>query len=152
EHTTAYALATLSNLLLSIPEYLAVHLAFVTNLPVKGSVSGFIATYGLGLGLIVDFLWTVMVFQALLVILILAVSTTSLVQKSWRWLYVLGAMMICGLVGYWIGAKFLATLGWISLLQNSGVDASGIYSDLFWFGLAATGSYVGMILVLRRSY
>lgn len=152
EHAAVYVLATLSNLLLSIPEYLAVRWAYASSLPVKGSVAGFVSTYGLTLGITVDLLWTLLVYQALLTVLVLVVATTSLVEKGWRWLYVFGAMMICGFVGYWVGAKFLSTLGWVSLLQNSGVDASGVYSDLFWFGLGAAVTYVVMILVLRRSY
>lgn len=152
EHTIIYFLATLSNLFLSIPEYLAVRSAISSNLPVKGSTASFVATYGLNLGLIVDLLWRLLVFQTLLVALVLVMATTSLVQKGWRWLYVFGGMMICGFVGYWIGAKFLSILGWVSLLQNSGVDASGVYSDLFWFGLGTAVSYICMILVLRRSY
>jgi hypothetical protein len=152
EHTTVYILASLSNVLLSIPEYLAVRLAFTSNLPVKGSVEGFVATYGLGVGITVDLFWTILIFQALLAVLVLVIAATSLVQKGWRWLYVFGAMMICGFVGYWIGAKFLRTLSWVSLFQNSSVDASGVYSDLFWFGLVAAVCYVGTILVLRRSY
>jgi hypothetical protein len=152
EHATVYVLATLSNILLSIPEYLAVRFAFASNLPVKGSVEGFVVTYGIGVGITVDLLWTVLVFQALLAVLVLAIAATSSLQKGWRWLYVFSAMMICGFVGYWIGAKFLRTLSWVSFLQNSGVDASGVYSDLFWFGLVAAVCYVGTILVLRRSY
>jgi hypothetical protein len=152
DHALVYVLATLSNLLLSIPEYLAVRSAYGSSLPVKGSVAGFVATYGLTLGITLDLLWTLLVFQALLAVLVLVVAATSLVEKGWRWLYVFGAMMICGFVGYWIGAKFLSTLGWVSLLQNSGVDSSGVYSDLFWFGLGAASTYVAMILLLRRSY
>jgi hypothetical protein len=152
EHGAVYALGTLSNLLLSIPEYLAVRSAYASSLPVKGSVAGFVATYGLTFGITADFLWALLVFQALLTVLVLVVAATSSVEKGWRWLYVFGAMMICGFVGYWVAAKFLSTLGWVSLLQDSGVDASGVYSDLFWFGLGAAVSYVAMILLLRKSY
>jgi hypothetical protein len=152
EHAAVYVLATLSNLLLSIPEYLAVRSAYASSLPVKGSVAGFVAAYGLSFGIALDWVWTLLVFQALLTVLVLAVAATSLAEKGWRWFYVFGAMMICGFVGYWIGAKFLTTLGWVSLLQNSGTDASGLYSALFWFGLGAAVCYVVTILVLRRSY
>ena len=152
EHVGVYVLATMADFLLSIPEYLAVRSAFASNLPVKGSVTSFVSAYGLSLGIMVDLLWRVLVFQVLLLVLVMVVAATSLVQKGWRWLYVFGAMMICGFVGYWIGAEFLRTLDWISVLQNSGSEASGVYSALFWFGLGSAVSYVGMILVLRRSY
>lgn len=152
EHVTVYVLATLSNLLLSIPEYLAVRLAVVSNIPVKGSTGGFISNYGPGLGLALDFLWALLIYQTLLLILLLAIASASLVQKGWRWLYIFGAMMMCGFVGYWIGTKFLQSLSWVSLLQNSGINGSALYSDLFWFALGAATSYVGMILILRRSY
>ncbi len=43
-------------------------------------------------------------------------------------------------------------LGWIGVLNTSGVNVSGVYADLFWFGLATTICYLLAILVLRKSY
>ena len=67
-------------------------------------------------------------------------------------MYIFSGLVISGFVGYWLGAKFLRTLGWVSQLENNGISAMGVYSDLFWFGLAAAMCYVTMILVLRKSY
>jgi len=60
--------------------------------------------------------------------------------------------MVSGFVGYWLGARFLVVLEWISTLQNNRVDSSDAYASLFWFGLASTIFYLAMILVLRKSY
>ncbi len=62
------------------------------------------------------------------------------------------ALVLSGFMRYWLGERFFLTLSWVSLLQNAGVDSSGVYSELFWYGLGATICYVAMILVLRRSH
>lgn len=152
EHATIYILATVANLLLSIPEYLAVRTAVISNIPVDGSAAGLISSYGLGSGLTLDFLWTLLIFQGLLAIVLLTLLGSALLDRGWRLVYIFAGMFISGFVGYWIASKFLRTLNWISLLQNAGVDSSGVYSDLFWFGLVATVCYIAMILILRRSY
>jgi hypothetical protein len=152
EHWTAYLLATASNLFLSVPLYIAARAGILALLPVTGSTRTFISSYGIGWGLALDFLWTMLVFQGLLAVLILAAAGTTLVQKGWKWFYVFVELLISAFVGYWLGTRFLQTLDWVSLLQSSGVETSGVYSDLFWYGLGATICYVAMILVLRRSY
>jgi hypothetical protein len=55
-------------------------------------------------------------------------------------------------LAYHLGGKFVNALGWIGLLETSGVNVSGVYGDLFWFGLGTTICYLLVILVLRRSY
>jgi len=152
EHASVYVLATASNLFLSIPEYLAVRTAVLSYLPLEGSTAGFISSYGIRLGLTFEFLWTLLIFQAFLAVLVLTAAASSLIGKGWRWVYVFSALVLSGFVGYWLGERFLLTLSWVSLLQNAGVDSSGVYSELFWYGLGATICYVIMILVLRRSY
>jgi hypothetical protein len=152
EHWTIYLLATGSNLFLLIPLYIAARAGIAAQLPVAGSTSQFISTYGITWGLTVDFLWTLLVFQGVLALLVVTMVAVLFLGKRWKLLYILSAMVISGFVGYWLGARFLDTLSWISLLQNSGIDSSGIYSDLFWYGLGATVFYVAMILVMRRSY
>jgi len=152
EHWTIYILATGANLSLSIALYAAARAGVLAQLPITGSTRQFISAYGISWGFTLDFLWTLLVFQGLLAILVVSMAGTTLVGKGWRWLYVFSALTISGFVGYWLGARFLQTLNWISLLQNSGIDSSGIYSGLFWSGLVATVFYLAMMLVLRRSY
>jgi len=62
------------------------------------------------------------------------------------------SVLVSAYLAYHLGGKFLNTLGWIGLLETSGVNASGVYADLFWFGLGTTICYLLVILVLRRSY
>ena len=152
EHLAIYLLATVSNLLLSIAEYMAVHSAALSYVPVSGGSAGLITTYGVGLGLALDFFWTLFVYQTLLAVILLILMGSALIDRGWRFLYIFMGMFVSGFVGYWIGVKFLRTLGWVSILQNAGVNNSDVYSDLFWFGFGATICYVAMILVLRRSY
>lgn len=152
EHLTAYLLATASNLLISIPLYTAARAGAIGLLSPGGSTGRFISAYGIGWGITVDFFWTLLVFQCILAILVLTIAGASLMEKGWRGPYAFSALVTAGFVGYWLGARFLQTLDWVSLLQNSGIDSRGIYSDLFWYGLGATIFYVAMILVLRRSY
>src|SRR5579864_1557480 len=152
EHWTIYILATGANLSLSIALYAAARAGVLAQLPITGSTRQFISAYGISWGFTVDFLWTLLVFQGLLAVLVASLAGTTLVGRDWRWLYVFLALTISGFVGYWLGARFLATLNWISLLENSGIDGSSVYSGLFWYGLASTVLYVAMMFVLRRSY
>ena len=142
----------MSNLFLSIPEYLAVRQALVSYVPVDPSTGHLVSVYGLDLGLDLDFLWTLAIFQAILVIIVVLTATTPYLKSGWRVAYVLSGIIVSGFVGYWLGAKFLRALGWISLLRNSGADASTVYSELFWFGLAGSICYVALIVLLRKSY
>jgi hypothetical protein len=152
EHLTIYLLATMSNLFLSIAEYLAVRQAVASYLPLDSGTAQLIANYGTGLGLGFDFLWTLAIFQGLLTIILLSMTLVPLLNRGWRVSYIISGLVISGFVGYWLAAKFLRTLGWVSQLETNGVNAMGVYSDLFWLGLAAAMCYVTMILVLRKSY
>ena len=152
EHAAILVLASLANLFLSIPEYLAVRQAIVSYVPVDMSTAHLVSVYGLDLGLDLDFLWTLAIFQAVLVVIVILTATTPYLKRGWRVAYVFSGMVVSGFVGYWLGAKFLRALSWISLIENNGVDASTVYSELFWFGLAAAFCYVTVILVLRKSY
>src|SRR6266852_2629317 len=135
EHVAVYVLASISNLLLTVPQYLAVYSAAHSYLPVQASTAGLIARYGISLGVVIDFIVTVLVFQGILAVLVLTVAASANARTGWKWLYALSAAFVTGYVGYWLAAKFLRNLEWISLLQNNGVDISGVYSSLFWFGL-----------------
>ena len=152
EHAAILVLASLSNLFLSIPEYLAVHQAIVSYVPVDASTSHLVSVYGLDLGLELDFLGTVAIFEGILLAIVVLLALTPYLKHGWRVAYVFSGMVVSGFVGYWLGAKFLRSLSWVSLIQNSGADASTVYSELFWFGLVAAMCYVAVILVLRKSY
>ncbi|HEX4919687.1 MAG TPA: hypothetical protein VFV92_03000 [Candidatus Bathyarchaeia archaeon] len=152
EHASIYALATLANVFLSVPEYLAVRQAVSYYVPIDASTARLISQYGLSCGLALDFLWTMAIFQAILTTIMLSITLIPFLERGWRVLYISAGVFVSGFVGYWLGAKFLMSLSWVSLFDNSGIDGSGIYSDLFWFGLAATVCYVTLILVLRKSY
>ena len=152
EHAAVYGLASLSNLLLSIPEYLAVRTAAESFLPLQGISADLISTYGVNLGLFLDLLWTSAVFQVVLVAPVLSLAACTIPERKWRVLYIFSGMFLSGFTGYWLSARFLRTLGWVSILENSGVQYAGVYSDTFWLGLGSAASYVAMILVLRRAY
>ena len=152
EHLTVYLLGTVSNLFISAPLYIAARAGILTGIAIKGSTAQFVSAYGVSWGIVLDFLWTLFVFEGLLGVLVLALAGTSLIVKGWRGPYAFSALIVSGFVGYWLGARFLQTLDWVSLLQNSGIESSSVYADLFWYGLGATIFYVAMILVLRGSY
>jgi hypothetical protein len=152
EHWTIYLLATASNLLLAIPLYIAARAGVLALIPVRGSTLQFVSAYGVAWGITLDFLWTLLIFQAILAVLVITLAATSLTDKSWRVSYVFSGLIMSGFVGFWLAARFVQTLNWISVLENSGIDGSGIYDDLFWFGLGAAVFYVATIVVLRKSY
>ena len=152
EQLGIYVLASLSNTLLTASQYLAVSAAVASYLPVEPSRSALITSYGRGLGIVLSLLPDSLVFQGILLVLVLILALSAITPTGWRWAYPFLGLVVSGFVGYWLGAKFLSVLEWISTLQNNRIDSSGPYSGLFWFGLASSICYVLMILLLRKSY
>ncbi len=152
EHLGVYALATLANFLLSVPQYLAVNTALGLGINPSGTTASLISQYGSITGLILDFLRSSLLFQEVIAVMVIGLAGSASSRKGWRWQYVLTGVFIATYLAYHLGGKFLNALGWIGVLETSGVNVSGVYGDLFWFGLGATISYLLVILVLRRSY
>src|SRR5438034_4018497 len=95
---------------LSIPEYIAVRTAVLFHLPVEGSTVGFVSSYGIGVGLTLDFLWTLLIFQAFLAVLVLTAAASSLIGKGWRWVYVFSALVLSGFLGFLVGVRLFLNL------------------------------------------
>jgi hypothetical protein len=152
EHVAIYILATLANFLLSVPQYLAVNTALELAISPKGSTASLIAQYGSSTGLFLDFLRSGLIFQGVMAVLVIGLVGAGSSRRGWRWQYALTGVLVSIYLAYHLGGKFLNTLGWIGVLDNSNVNASGVYTDLFWFGLGTTICYLLAILVLRKSY
>jgi hypothetical protein len=152
EHLAIYALASLANFLLSVPQYLAVNTALELGINPTGMTASLIAQYGSSTGLVLDFLRSGLIFQGVTAVLVIGLVGSASSRRGWRWQYVLTGVFISTYLAYHLGGKFLNALGWIGVLETSGVNGSGVYGDLFWFGLGATISYLFVILVLRRSH
>ncbi len=152
EHLAVYVLATVANFLISIPQYLALNNALQLGINPKGSTESLIAQYGSSTGLLLDFLGSGLIFQGVVAVLVIGLAGTLVSGKNWRWQYVLIGLLDSAYLAFHLGGKFLNVLGWIGVLEESGVNVSDVYADLFWFGLGATICYLLVILVLRRSY
>jgi len=152
EHLAIYALATLANFLLSVPQYLAVKTALELGINPNGTTASLITQYGSNTGLFLDFLRSGLVFQGVMAVLVIGLPWSASSRRGWRWQYVLTGMFLATYLAYHLGGKFLNALGWIGVLETSGVNVSGVYGDLFWFGLGTTICYLLVILVLRRSH
>jgi hypothetical protein len=152
EHIAIYILATLANFLLSIPQYLAVNTALELAINPKGSTASLIAQYGSSTGLFLDFLRSGLIFQGVMAVLVIGLVGPASSRRGWRWQYALTGGLVSIYLAYHLGGKFLNALGWIGVLDTSGVNVSGVYADLFWFGLGTTICYLLAILVLRKSY
>jgi hypothetical protein len=152
EHLGIYVLASASNAFLTTSQYLVVSAAAASYLPVDPGTSGLITSYGRGPGIVLALLLNSIRFEGILAVLLVTLALSAIVETGWRWAYAFSAVIVSGFVGYWLGAKFLVILEWISTLQNNRVDSSNEYTGLFWFGLVATICYLAMLLVLRKSY
>ncbi len=152
EHSGIYVLASASSAFLTTSQYLTVSAAAASYLPLDPGTSALITSYGRGPGIALTLLLNSILFQGILAVLVVTLALSTTVKAGWRWAYAFSAVIVSGFVGYWLGAKFLVILEWISTLQNNRVDSSTEYTSLFWFGLAATISYLAMLLVLRKSY
>jgi len=152
EHLAIYALATLANFLLSVPQYLAVNTALELGINPNGTTAGLTSRYGTSTSLVLDFLRSGLIFQGVIAVLVIGLPWSASSRKGSRWQYALTSVFISTYLAYHLGGKFLNALGWIGVLETSGVNVSGVYGDLFWFGLGTTICYLLVILVLRRSY
>ncbi len=152
EHLAIYSLATLANFLLSVPQYIAVNTALELSIIPKGTTASLIAQYGSSTGLVLDFLRSGLIFQGVMAVLVIGLAGATTSRRGWRWQYPLTGVFVSTYLAYHLGGKFLNALGWIGVLETGGVDVSGVYGDLFWFGLGTTICYLLVILVLRRSY
>ena len=152
EHIAIYVLATLANLLLSVPQYLAVNTALELGINPKGSTASLIAQYGSSTGLFLDFSLSALIFQGVMAVLVLGLVGSASSRRGWKWQYILTGMLLSIYLAYHLGGKFLNALGWIGVLDTSSINVSGVYADLFWFGLGTTICYLLAILVLRKSY
>jgi hypothetical protein len=152
EHLAIYVLATLANFLLSVPQYLAVNTALELAVYPKGTTASLIGQFGSSNGLALDFLRSGLIFQGVMAVLLIGLVGSASSRRSWKWQYPLTGLFVSTYLAYHLGGKFLNALGWIGVLETSGVNVSNVYGDLFWFGLASTVCYVIVVLVLRRSY
>lgn len=152
EYAGIYFLATLSNILLSVPEYSAANKAAQSYIPLSGSMASLVSIYGVVPGIVLDFLWNLLIFQAVVAVLTLGLVGASILRTNWKMFSALFGASICSFIGYWLAVKFIRTLELISLFQIIGVDSSGIYLELVGSSLAVTVCYVSMLLVFRRSY
>jgi hypothetical protein len=152
EHLVVYAFATLANFLISVPQYLTVNSALQLAINPRGSTASLIYQYGSSTGLILDFLRSGLIFQGVMAILVVGLVGAASSQGGWRWQYALTGLLVSSYLAYHLGGKFLNTLGWIGVLDASGVNVSNIYGDLFWFSLGTTICFLLTILVLRKSY
>ena len=148
DHLAIYFLASLANLSISVPQFQAVNMALELGIHPQGTL---ISHYGSTMDLFLDSVLGILIFQGILAVLVLGVSASASTRK-WRWQYSLTSILVASYVAYHLGGKFLNSLGWIGVLNTSGVNVSGIYGNLFWFGLLATICYFSAILFLRRSY
>jgi hypothetical protein len=151
EHLAIYFVATLANLLLSVPQFQALNEALVLGIRPAGTTRSLISQYESTTGLLLDFVIGILIFQGIFAVLMIGVSASAS-SRGWRWQYSLTSVLVASYLAYHLGGKFLNALGWIGVLETSGVNASGIYENLFWFGLFATICYISSILFLRRSY
>ena len=152
EHLAIYALAALANLLLSIPQYLVINTALELAVNPKGATASLIAQYGSSNGLVLGFLRSGLIFQGVMAVLVIGLVGAASSRRSWKWQYRLTGVLVSTYLAYHLGGKFLNALGWIGVLETSGVNVSNVYGDLFWFGLGTAICYLLGILVLRRSY
>ena len=152
DHFTVYCLASLANLILSVPQFQAVNSALDMGFHPQGMTGTLISRYGSKTGLLLDFAMGILIFQGVLGVLIIGMSASASPRKGWKWQYSAIGLLFSSYVAYHLGGKFLNALGWVGVLETSGYDVSGVYGDLFWSGLLATILYLLSILFLRRSY
>src|SRR2546427_9705147 len=119
DYVIGYALASVSYLLILIPQYSTVEriLAMNARIP-ESSVSTLVQTYGPMLGVQLSILSAVLAFQAISGVLLLLTSRMGRSRTGWRRRYIITSMSFIGYVGYSLGIGFLTSLEWASMLAS----------------------------------
>src|SRR2546428_9555090 len=104
------------------------------------------------LGVQLSILSTVSAFQVISGAVLLLTSRMGRTQAVWRWKYMIASVSFIGYVGYSLGVGFLTSLGWASILASMNIDVSPILQSFYLFNLGAAICYLGLVLVLRRTY
>ena len=104
------------------------------------------------LGVQLSILSTVSAFQVISGAVLLLTSRMSRTPAAWRLKYIIASVSFIGYVGYSLGIGFLTSLGWTSILAGVNVDVSPILQSYYLFNLGAAICYLGIVLVLRRTY
>lgn len=153
DYVIGYALASVSYLLILIPQYSTVEriLAMNARIP-ESSVSTLVQMYGPMLGVQLSILSAVFAFQAISAVLLLLTSRMGRARKSWRGKYIITSTSFIGYLGYSLGIGFLTSLGWTSILASMNIDVSPILQSYYLFNLGAAICYLGVVLVLRRTH
>ena|SRR2546428_1466042 len=153
DYIIAYGLASVSYLLILIPQYNTLDRIMALNARIpESSISILIQMYGSMLGVQLSILSAVLAFQAISGVLLVLTSRMGRARKAWRGKYVITSMSFIGYVGYSLGIGFLTSLGWTSILTSLNVDVSPILQSYYLFNLCAAICYIGVVLVLRRTY
>jgi len=153
DYIIGYGLASVSYLLILIPQYNTLDRIMALNARIpESSISILIQTYGSMLGVQLSILSVVLAFQAISGVLLLATSRMGRARTAWRGKYIITSMSFIGYVGYSLGVGFLTSLGWASILASMNIDVSPILQSFYLFNLGAAICYLGLVLVLRRTY
>ena len=153
DYIVAYASASVAYLLVLIPQYNTVERILSMNARIPESfLSSLVQLYGPTLGVQLSILSTVIAYQAISGVLLLLTSRMSRTPAAWRLKYMIASVSFIGYVGYSLGIGFLTSLGWTSVLASMNVDVSPILQSYYLFNLGAAICYLGVVLVLRRTY
>src|SRR2546425_10915596 len=104
------------------------------------------------LGVQLSILFAAIVFELISGALLFLTSRMGRAREGWRWKYMIVSVSFIGYVGYMLGIGFLTSLGWTSVLASMNVDVSPILQSYYLFNLGAAICYLGIVLVLRRTY
>ena len=153
DYIVVYASASAAYLLILIPQYNTVERILSMNARIPESfLSSLVQLYGPTLGVQLSILSTVIAYQAISGVLLLLTSRMSRTPAAWRLKYMIASVSFIGYVGYSLGIGFLTSLGWTSILAGMNVDVSPILQSYYLFNLGAAICYLGIVLVLRRTY
>lgn len=152
EHIALYSLASIANLLLSVPQYQAVKDALQLGIYPRGVTGTLVSQYASTTGLVLELATEVLIFQGIMTVLTVGIAVVASTLTRAKRQYSVLAILVASYLAYHLGGKFLNTLSWIGVLEISGVNVGNVYANLFWFGLLSTICYFLSILVLRRSY
>ena len=112
DYVVGYALASVSYLLILIPQYDTVERILATSARIpESSVGTLVQMYGPMLGVQLSILSAVFAFQVISGVLLFLTSRMGRARVAWRRKYMIASVSFIGYVGYFLGIGFVTSFG-----------------------------------------
>lgn len=153
DYFRAYALATVANILVLFPQYFAtVRLVTLEGVREFPAIAFWSNSFPAWASVLAGMILPLVVFQAIMAAILIWTARVGDTRAGWRWKFRVLSMVFVVYVGVELGFDFLGSLSVASALASLNQDISPVLQTFYVFNLGAATCYLGLVLVMRRSY